>query len=212
MNKRAFALAEVLITLGIIGVIAAITLPTVISNYKKKLTAVKLQRFYSLMNQAIQRWETDEGLEPNQVKFSVTFDDNGKRNAVNDFQNWYDNSLDKYITSLDKNVDDSGMVRRYTIKLNDGSGFNGYISNSDMLHIFYCTEAMYCKPESYDGKRTFLFTIYKGILYTGSYQQFADRNTLLETCQNAANGKCNYCARLIQTDGWKIKDDYPIQF
>lgn len=35
MNKKAFTLAEVLITLGIIGVVAALTMPTVIQNYKK---------------------------------------------------------------------------------------------------------------------------------------------------------------------------------
>ena len=31
MNKKAFTLAEVLITLGIIGVVAALTLPTLIT-------------------------------------------------------------------------------------------------------------------------------------------------------------------------------------
>lgn len=32
-----FTLAEILITLGIIGVVAAITLPSIISNYKKQV-------------------------------------------------------------------------------------------------------------------------------------------------------------------------------
>ena len=32
--KKAFTLAEVLITLGIIGVVAAMTLPTVVNKYK----------------------------------------------------------------------------------------------------------------------------------------------------------------------------------
>ena len=35
-NKEGFTLAEVLITLGIIGIIATLTLPTVIGHYKKK--------------------------------------------------------------------------------------------------------------------------------------------------------------------------------
>ena len=34
MNKG-FTLAEILITLGIVGVVAAITLPTIIMNYKR---------------------------------------------------------------------------------------------------------------------------------------------------------------------------------
>ena len=36
MKKYGFTLAEVLITLGIIGVVAAITIPTLVSNYKQR--------------------------------------------------------------------------------------------------------------------------------------------------------------------------------
>lgn len=58
MNKHnAFTLAEVLITLGIIGVVAAMTLPTVINNYKKQVAVNKLKKFYSVMTQAIQTEE-----------------------------------------------------------------------------------------------------------------------------------------------------------
>lgn len=35
-SQRAFTLAEVLITLGIVGVVAALTLPGLISKYKAK--------------------------------------------------------------------------------------------------------------------------------------------------------------------------------
>ncbi len=34
--KKAFTLAETLITLGVIGVVAALTLPTLINSYKNK--------------------------------------------------------------------------------------------------------------------------------------------------------------------------------
>ena len=42
-SKIAFTLAEVLITLGIIGVVAAMTIPSLIQSYKEKatVTAVK---------------------------------------------------------------------------------------------------------------------------------------------------------------------------
>lgn len=36
LQKKAFTLAEVLITLGIIGVVAAMTLPTLVGEYQKK--------------------------------------------------------------------------------------------------------------------------------------------------------------------------------
>lgn len=42
-----FTLAEVLITLGIIGVVAAIVLPAVMSNYQYKSVGVKLAKFVS---------------------------------------------------------------------------------------------------------------------------------------------------------------------
>jgi type II secretory pathway pseudopilin PulG len=45
-------LAEVLITLVVIGVISAITVPTIITNYQKQSIPAKLKKFYSTMNQA----------------------------------------------------------------------------------------------------------------------------------------------------------------
>lgn len=55
MNKsmNGFTLAEVLITLGIIGVVAAMTLPTVINNAKERETVAKVKKFYSTMTQAL---------------------------------------------------------------------------------------------------------------------------------------------------------------
>jgi len=61
MKKNAFTLAEVLITLGIIGVVAALTLPTVINNTQKKELETGLRKNYSLMQQALQKMEYDEG-------------------------------------------------------------------------------------------------------------------------------------------------------
>ena len=57
-----FTLAEVLITLGIIGVVAALTLPNLIADYKNKELATRAKRSYSLITQAIQRWQADNGI------------------------------------------------------------------------------------------------------------------------------------------------------
>ncbi len=51
MNK-AFTLAEVLITIGIIGVVAAFTLPALIGTHQEKATVAKLKKIYSTMAQA----------------------------------------------------------------------------------------------------------------------------------------------------------------
>lgn len=54
MKKNAFTLAEVLITLGIIGVVAAMTLPTVINNIQEKQYKSAFKKQYSVIAQALQ--------------------------------------------------------------------------------------------------------------------------------------------------------------
>ena len=54
-NKKGFTLAEVLITLGIIGVVAALTIPTLIQNYKKREVETSLEKIYTTVNQAIKK-------------------------------------------------------------------------------------------------------------------------------------------------------------
>jgi len=55
MKKTAFTLSEVLITLGIIGVVAAITMPMIIGIYQKQVTVTKLKKAYSELNQVVKR-------------------------------------------------------------------------------------------------------------------------------------------------------------
>lgn len=51
-SKKGFTLAEVLITLGIIVVVAALTMPSIIANYQKKVISVRLKKFVSTFSQA----------------------------------------------------------------------------------------------------------------------------------------------------------------
>ena len=53
-KKAAFTLAEVLLTFGIIGVVAALTLPGLLAEYSKVVVETKLKNFYSQINQAVQ--------------------------------------------------------------------------------------------------------------------------------------------------------------
>ncbi len=52
-NKNGFTLAEVLITLGIIGVVAAMTMPSLISNYRHKVLETQFKKAYSVLSQAV---------------------------------------------------------------------------------------------------------------------------------------------------------------
>ena len=60
-KKSAFTLAEVLITLGIIGVVAALTLPSVIQNYKKQEVLSRLKKSYAVIEQTVKMAEKDYG-------------------------------------------------------------------------------------------------------------------------------------------------------
>ena len=51
-DKNSFTLAEVLITLSILGVVAAISIPNIINNYQKRLNITKLQKAYSVLETA----------------------------------------------------------------------------------------------------------------------------------------------------------------
>lgn len=57
----AFTLAEVLIVLGVIGIVASLTIPTLISNYEDHAVPVALKREASVIQQAINMAHTEEG-------------------------------------------------------------------------------------------------------------------------------------------------------
>ena len=58
--KKAFTLAEVLITLGIIGVVSTITIPTLITKHKANKLRTKLVKANAIIQQAVMRMEADE--------------------------------------------------------------------------------------------------------------------------------------------------------
>jgi len=60
-RRNAFTLAEVLITLGIIGVVAAMTMPTLIQSGRNQALNTGLQKAYSTLNQALTMYENDNG-------------------------------------------------------------------------------------------------------------------------------------------------------
>lgn len=61
MKLKAFTLAEVLITLGIIGVIAAMTLPSLLNNSRKKELETGLKKNYTVIQQALMMYQAKNG-------------------------------------------------------------------------------------------------------------------------------------------------------
>ncbi len=56
-----FTLAETLITLGVIGVVAALTLPSVINNYRNKQLQVAFKAAYSIFSQTVINMVEEDG-------------------------------------------------------------------------------------------------------------------------------------------------------
>ena len=58
--RLGFSLAEVLITLGIIGVVAAMTIPNLIANYRAHQLSSRFLESYSIIQQVFKQMESDE--------------------------------------------------------------------------------------------------------------------------------------------------------
>ncbi len=68
MMKKGFTLAEVLITLAIIGVVAALTIPSVILNTNQQEYKTGLKKAVSVLNQAISMNMAIDNVSPNDIE------------------------------------------------------------------------------------------------------------------------------------------------
>ena len=72
--KKAFTLAEILITLGIVGIISALTIPTLIQNYKKQVLVNQLKKATSEISQGLQlMMAEDEVTSLTQINGAVSY-------------------------------------------------------------------------------------------------------------------------------------------
>ena len=60
LKSAAFTLAEVLVTLGIIGVVSAMTVPTLMQNYQRQSYVTQLHKVYNELSQALLMYQTDK--------------------------------------------------------------------------------------------------------------------------------------------------------
>ena len=60
IKNNAFTLAEVLVTLGIIGVVSAMTVPTLMQNYQRQVYVTSLHKVYNEFTQAFERYMSDQ--------------------------------------------------------------------------------------------------------------------------------------------------------
>lgn len=90
MYRKAFTLAEVLITLGIIGIVAAMTMPALIGKYKSSVVTTQLKKLYSVTTQAMQRAVPDGDYNNIPITDGGS---NGAKNFFNDYLKQHFNTL-----------------------------------------------------------------------------------------------------------------------
>lgn len=81
-RKIAFTLAEVLITLGVIGIVAEMTIPTLIQNVNEKVTVTELKKAYSTMSNAYTLAVQENGT-PDEWNLVAMNDPGGAENILN---------------------------------------------------------------------------------------------------------------------------------
>lgn len=70
--KKGFTLAEVLITLGIIGIVAAMTIPTLLTKIQEKRYQSQYKKIFSELNQAVKLLDEEDSLP---ASTCASFDD-----------------------------------------------------------------------------------------------------------------------------------------
>lgn len=228
-KKCAFTLAEVLITLGIISVVAALTMPTLISNYQKQVRINKVKKFYSLMSQAVSLSVTENGPMEYWDGFTTT-------GNYDETQHW----VDKYIRPYIKVVN-SGAYGAYTLTFADGSKarFSNWAgSNVDidketgkdknhsadnfngLVHVNFITDGTY--EDSRLCTNRFVFLLYDSATkrygffpyaWGATLQNKSDRAYILSMVKLDAltekRGGSQWCTLLLMSDNWEMKEDYP---
>lgn len=231
-NRFGFTLAEVLITLGIIGVVAAMTIPVMISSYNKHITETRLKKFYSLFNQAIKLSVAEngevEGWDSYWDAAKNIYDEDGN---VKENSDVVDAAFEKYLAPYMKvmtkkrlkNAQKNITVTLYVLA--DGSAFT-YRSLDTRNITFFPKNPEKCLTknpnlgicafeflwEPTNTTQSFKYHYQQG-LEPFMYNWDGKKESLYEgktySCKGDASTNGNYCSTIIKLNGWKIPADYP---
>ena len=207
--KKAFTLAEVLVTLGIIGVVSAMTVPTLMQNYQRKSYVTQLHKVYNELQQAIVQLMTDKNAV-NLKEAGI----NSTATAQNFIKNYF-KIVNTCTNSLKPCFADS-------YKMLDGStyGIDGHISTSYVLASGSAIRPLYSVEGSAGkivnilvdingqqgpnilGRDTFYIAIYNsGAIDT--YSASATSLPLTETQRNSAGSEWGHFGKILN-DNWEM--------
>ena len=223
-NKFGFTLAEVLITLGIIGVVAAMTLPVLFGIYQKKATVAKLQKAYTILNQALKQSELDNG----DYQYWDSTDDMMPLDYVQKYWQPYFKETKLCKTSKECGYDNdypwlftNGGKCTYTVARDDLR--TGILTSDGILYSISIREGAPTNEDGYAtneivivdingaarlnvaGKDMFIFVRTEDGIRPFRYKN--NTNSINSECSKTASGFS--CAAKIMKDGWQIKSDYP---
>lgn len=234
-----FTLAEVLITLGIIGVVAAMTIPTLMTNYQKKSTATQLKKTYATISNAVRLSEEENG-----ELSGWEFEENGT--STKSIQ-VFDKYLAPYLKVTKKEVNGYNFTyykpngqREASLAILRGksalytmlSGVELLVNSGDIQSnpqiigkaqtscMIIDLNGHNTKPNRF-GRDAFLACINTEKGFTMHYSDDGERGAVQRTREQLKNGpsregyQCSkqgrgmWCGALIQRDGWTISKDYP---
>ncbi len=205
-HKHGFTLAEVLITLVIIGIIAAMTIPTLMNKTNEQETVVALKKAYSTLGQAYQRMVAENGeFNPEYYSSSnettkalgdifakqLNVQKNCGQDAGGECWSTQNNGMYKFLGGADWMNWDTNDESYYRVRLNDGSSLaliaNNYYyergTNEQLTNVYgnFFIDVNGDKQPNTLGKDVFAFNITKyGIYPYGT--PFATRYPL-DTCR-----------------------------
>lgn len=230
MKNHGFTLAEVLITLGIIGIVTAITIPTIVNKYQKQQTVAKLKKAYSVLGQVMQRAVADNSAA--ELGVGETLDANKVKNFFQTYWFPYFNAPSIYSKSLGNdfystpsgNSINLGIFNNYELGrvffiTQEGTSYFVSImtwsgdENGDLGHPLIASKQQVfidingLKRPNILGKDVFRFQIdYElGIVRPAGYNR--SEAQINKDCSKSGSG--GLCAAKIMHDGWQILDDYP---
>ena len=226
-KKKGFTLAETLIVMSIIGVVSALTIPTIIKSYNKRVLETKLIKFYTEMNQALKLSESEnDSLDGWDWPLGHSNPDGNKILYGTRPDAWFKKYLEKYLkkaTYVDYRHLGNVWYDSIVIEFDNGTGtMCGEVAvfKVNGIEPFCClffpkAEKMYnvrgTTLESENlipGKDYFVFYIDKDPDTKGLKAFPSTYCTQTSGVKNLPSRGCTY---LIQKNNWKIPDDYPIK-
>lgn len=217
--KNAFTLAEVLVTLGIIGVVSAMTVPALLQNHQRKSYVTQIHKVYNELQQAALQYMTDKNAV-NLVEAGLTND----INAVDAFMKTYfkivqecdsmdDCFADEY-KSLQGSVDSSYSRDIRSFVLANGASIRpSYAPEGSYKLLNIGVDINGKKGPNILGRDFFFFAVYKNGLiddYSGDVNDNAPlteeaRDNMFNTqCNAGAPGSSWGCFGKILNDNWEM--------